>query len=722
MATIEIEVRQQIDKRLEAQGWILDVSRPDRNVFFESAVNKHLSKIVRGKLKDQKPDYTFFINGRPIAVLEAKRPNVSIRNAIDQGVGYAKLMGIDYVFACNGPVFKSYHIPSGEPMSYNNVEIDSPPSPNKLKEFFESEIGTILKVAMHTIENKDQLIGIFEELNDMLRRDGIRAGLTRFTEFANILFLKMLSERKKDHGIWNNLTIKNPKEIKSYINNYVYKELRNQYNGDVISKTTIGGKALSEMINEINPLSLMSVDEDVKGAAFEHFLGKTTAIGNDLGEYFTPRKYIDFTLRLVNPQFGDSVCDPFCGTGGFLVQAFTFLSNQVKHTKQNSKKLTKESIFGQEITETANIAKMNMILFGDGNSGIKRIDSLASGKQVRQYDCILSNIPFSQKISEVDVKRIHPFAANADGACLLQCFNMLKDGGSMGVIIPHGLLFNKSNREMWNWIYTNSKVRALVELPRGAFAPYTDAASVILYVTDKGIKRTDWCYFTKLSDEENLDSTVDANDFLYFFGDNNDLSNIMRGVHIVYPENGEFLRPWTFSIGADCDFVLLRDVAQIDKGIMLTKKDSTSGFYPVIGGGAGTVPFTHEEFNQNGGCFTISGSGAYAGFAWWHESPIWASDCLVVRSSNEKEYLSFYLYMCVKSRQEELYDRQTGTGQPHIYKRDIIDFPIPEITIDKQKMIIERTLSLKKKRIKAENDEKDEMRNSIDQVRSLYRR
>ena len=72
----------------------------------------------------------------------------------------------------------------------------------------------------------------------------------------------------------------------------------------------------------MNDLSLMDIDEDIKGSAFEYFMAKTTTAQNDLGEYFTPRHIVRFMVRLLNPQFGNTVYDPFCGTGGFLTEAY----------------------------------------------------------------------------------------------------------------------------------------------------------------------------------------------------------------------------------------------------------------------------------------------------------------------------------------------------------------------------------------------------------------
>ena len=83
-------------------------------------------------------------------------------------------------------------------------------------------------------------------------------------------------------------------------------------------------------MQKLNPLDLTDIDEDIKGSAFEYFMEKTTTAANDLGEYFTPRHIVRFMVRLLNPEFGETVYDPFCGTGGFLTESFKHISQQAK--------------------------------------------------------------------------------------------------------------------------------------------------------------------------------------------------------------------------------------------------------------------------------------------------------------------------------------------------------------------------------------------------------
>lgn len=435
LGTVEAEVRQQIDKRLAACGWVLDVTAPNQDVFVERAVVPRLSYAQKSRLGNLTPDYSLFCDGVAVAVIEAKKPKVPIREALAQAVDYAQRLDVEFVFACNGPVFKSMHVPTGEPLRLNETEVTEPLSPVQLRGFREVSSANLVTVPQTVLASREELIEIFERLNNVMRLAGVRVGIDRFTEFANILFLKLASERDEADTTWQDLNTKSADDLPNYLNGYVLDKLRRQYQNDVLSPTQINGIALKQIVSELNPLHLTSVDEDVKGVAFEHFLRRTTS-GNDLGEYFTPRQVVRLAVKILNPQFGETVYDPFCGTGGFLIEAFRHLGQQTRQTNAAAKVLQQESVFGTEITSTARIAKMNMILFGDGHSGVEQGDSLSHLKQLGSYDNVLSNIPFSLNVEPVPLRVVDPTASDADEACLLHCFNRLEVGGQMCVVVP----------------------------------------------------------------------------------------------------------------------------------------------------------------------------------------------------------------------------------------------------------------------------------------------
>ncbi len=660
----------------------------------------------------------------PVAVLEAKKPQVSVQTALDQGRDYAERLGVDFVFACNGPTFKSLHAPSEQPLFLNNVEVTEPLAPVRLRTFWTGRTNAVLTVPHDVIESRAQLLDIFERLNGVLRHAGIRAGLERFTEFANILFLKLASEADPTDQTWNELLTRPDGDLPSYLNDFVIPRLRDRYASDVLTKTHVGGSALKAIVHELNPLHLTGVDEDLKGLAFEHFLRRTTAANNDLGEYFTPRAVVRFMVQLLNPAFGKTVIDPFCGTGGFLIEAFRHLGQQAPRSETASRVLHHQSLFGREITTTARVAKMNMILFGDGHSGVVQGDSLQRlPDDEGWYDYALSNIPFSLEIGDDAIHAVDPDARGSDQACLLRCFKSLKADGAMAVVIPEGLAVNRSHRDLWFRLFRDARVRVIATLPRGSFAPYTEAGTKVLYLTDKGRERTDWYYHVTLSGEKAKGPSIDMDEFLFFYQATPEpLEARPAGVEVVRVRNGnnrnQFFveRPWNI---VTPNVVQLGEVADIANGQMLTEADATPGRYPIIGGGR-EWSFTHDAANTEGGCFTVSKSGAYAGFVWWHEAPIWASDCLIVRSHDEDEFLTFYLFLCLKAKQDEIYRRQQGTGQPHIYRQHIADFPIPRVSLADQWAQINEARDVMRNRIEAEEQETGALTEALDGIDRLY--
>jgi type I restriction enzyme S subunit len=142
--------------------------------------------------------------------------------------------------------------------------------------------------------------------------------------------------------------------------------------------------------------------------------------------------------------------------------------------------------------------------------------------------------------------------------------------------------------------------------------------------------------------------------------------------------------------------ILLSEIATINKGKSITKDKIITGNYPVIAGGQ-VSPYYHSEYNEQGNVITVSASGAYAGYVWYHDYKIFASDCSVIRSKNETKYLTQYIYSILKLKQDEIYKMQKGAGQPHVYPNDIATITIPDVTIDKQKEIVTHIKSIQTK-------------------------
>lgn len=132
----------------------------------------------------------------------------------------------------------------------------------------------------------------------------------------------------------------------------------------------------------------------------------------------------------------------------------------------------------------------------------------------------------------------------------------------------------------------------------------------------------------------------------------------------------------------------LRSVAYIVKGNALSSSDVEDGNIPVIAGGQ-TSPYSHNQANYEGNVITVSASGAYAGYVWYHDYPIYATDCCVVFSKDESRFLTKYLFEVLKLQQKGIYRSQTGAAQPHVYVADLQMLNIPFVPIEKQQEIID---------------------------------
>lgn len=182
--------------------------------------------------------------------------------------------------------------------------------------------------------------------------------------------MKLISEKDGEKSYWNSIKKQDDDFLLSYLNGTVIKELESKYGGGVFGEINIKKPSLLRQIMEmLDPLILSDIKTDIKGDAFEYFLKNMNQADNDLGQYFTPRHTVKTMVHLANPQFKETVYDPFCGTGGFLIESFNHIKeNAIIETEEERQILTEKTLFGIDATKVSTIAKKNMILHSDGHS------------------------------------------------------------------------------------------------------------------------------------------------------------------------------------------------------------------------------------------------------------------------------------------------------------------------------------------------------------------
>lgn len=144
------------------------------------------------------------------------------------------------------------------------------------------------------------------------------------------------------------------------------------------------------------------------------------------------------------------------------------------------------------------------------------------------------------------------------------------------------------------------------------------------------------------------------------------------------------------------DNINLQSIANIDKGDALTSAEIENGNIPVIAGGQ-TSPYCHNCYNFEGNVITVSASGAYAGYLWYHNYPIYATDCCVIASKDESRFMTKYLFEVLKLQQNAIYRLQTGSAQPHVYATDMQRLSVPDIPIEKQQEIVDNIRNIRDK-------------------------
>ncbi len=490
---IERDVETEIDLQLRDLGWIDSTKSVYRNVYKQQPKTEYEKQALNGF----KPDYVLYDKDTPLIIIEAKRPNKGIDEALTQGLNYARLINVPIVIATNGIKVKAVHVQSGKILFIDGEEVSTFFNIKTACEFVDNPcINTINPIV---IKSRNELIGIFKKANNLLRDEGLKAGHERFSAFSNILFLKLISELQEikrannetniipKEYLWKAFRKKSGNELTSYINDTVLKQFDNYYrnNGESIFGDTpiTNSRVLKEIIQELDPLQLTDIETDIKGDAFEYFLKTYNAGEKDLGEYFTPRHIVKFLVQLLNPKLGETIYDPFCGTGGMLIEVFKHLYRTSEKNDLTLNILKTGTIFGREISSTAKIAKMNMILMGDGHNNIKRIDSLANPVE-DEYSVVITNMPFSQKTNYGSLYKIPTEDANS--ICIQHCIkaiNKCSTNGRIGIIVPEKVLFDKNYKLLREEIYKTCKIENIISLPGGVFEPYTNVQASILHLT-----------------------------------------------------------------------------------------------------------------------------------------------------------------------------------------------------------------------------------------------
>ena len=246
-------------------------------------------------------------------------------------------------------------------------------------------------------------------------------------------------------------------------------------------------------------------DRDTKGDIYEYMLGKIATAGQN-GQFRTPRHLIRLMVELTAPQPNDVVCDPACGTAGFMVATAEYLRDRhpkMLHDAKLSNHFHHGLFHGFDFDNTMlRIGGMNMLLHGVENPDIRYRDSLAQeyGTEEEKYTLVLANPPFAGSLDyEGTAKDLLQIVKTKKTELLFLALflRLLKPGGRAAVIVPNGVLFGstKAHKELRRILVEDQRLDAVVSLPSGAFKPYAGVSTAILLFTKTNSGGTDYVWF-----------------------------------------------------------------------------------------------------------------------------------------------------------------------------------------------------------------------------------
>jgi type I restriction enzyme M protein len=265
------------------------------------------------------------------------------------------------------------------------------------------------------------------------------------------------------------------------------------------------GYLLRDVINKVNGIHFDSTEEiHTLGHLYESMLKEMRDAAGDSGEFYTPRAVVRFMVQVVNPQLGETILDPACGTGGFLVESYQHLEKQCK-TVQDRRILQEQSIFGNEAKPLPYmLAQMNLLLHGLEAPQITRGNSLAQKltdiTERERVDVILTNPPFGGEEERGILGNFPEDKQTAETALLFLQLIMRKlrvtpKPGRAGVVVPNGMLFGDGIcARIKQELLTKFNLYTIVRLPSGVFEPYTPIQTNLLFFDRTGPTKEIWYY------------------------------------------------------------------------------------------------------------------------------------------------------------------------------------------------------------------------------------
>lgn len=436
----------------------------------------------------------------PYIVVECKKDGISeaeFNQAIEQAFGNCNSLRAHYAAVIAGNTRRFFDVkgyPSVERVE--NIIADIPVGYGQVQEwrYRRGDPDWDLEIV-----NRDNLIRALEKCHDTLWQGGRLEPTTAFNELSKILFVKIRDEKQaRRKGAPYDFQIKTherPKSVADRIKG-LYQQAKAQDPQVFTEDIRVDDNRLFSVVNHLQGINLNATELDVKGVAFERFLG--SYFKGDMGQYFTPREVVEFMVKMAAPHHEEHVLDPACGSGGFLLHAMDHILKQASEffTEGTPEHYThwhdfaEKRLFGIEVNDSiARVAKMNMIIHDDGHSNVIGNDALVNFDilynqhrdfKKETFDLILTNPPFGASIKKEEAPYLDDYnlskgkiSQKTEILFLERCFDFLKwETGKLAIILPDGILNNSSLQYVRDYIEGHFQILAVISLPQIAFSHY----------------------------------------------------------------------------------------------------------------------------------------------------------------------------------------------------------------------------------------------------------
>lgn len=357
--------------------------------------------------------------------------------------------------------------------------------------------------------DRQTLSNRIEHIYEIMRAEGLSI-LDYVEQLSWMLFLKILSDREEERKLEAELrgeryspvikekylfhnwpkrfgvdSLRKVKDVEGFYN-FIANELwpylsslggSDEQNkiGEIFSNISLkihDPHNLLEIFQNIEDIKTDEEDTQIMSQLYEETLMLMGREGGAAGEYYTPRPIVRFMVKVVDPKIGEKIFDPFCGSGGFLVEAYNHMYKQAK-TAEDLRKL-EGAFYGQELKPQAYlIANMNTLLHGV-NAKLVKTDTFSEDLHSpgEFYDVILTNPPFGGTIKESNLQNLIVRTRSTELAALQYVMRKVKPGKRVGIVLPDGVLSNvtKAYIKVRKELLEKNNVFAIVSLPQGVFA------------------------------------------------------------------------------------------------------------------------------------------------------------------------------------------------------------------------------------------------------------